>query len=157
MRTSRPNVTELRRYRENDALKRAVASGPRIGVPMNLAPAERWPILMTRRPETTTINIDHQLVRTPIFTEYLMESGILSDIPKRLGVMQGNHAVILGGPAIPRCAVANVGADKCCDLEHGLSGEALWDYVWNDHIAVGLELLPVLVLDAPRKTRRSQA
>ena len=53
-----PNIAE-----QNDALKRALASGPRIGVPVNPAPAERWPIPMARRPETTTINIDHQLVQ----------------------------------------------------------------------------------------------
>ena len=108
---------------------------------------------MARRLETTTINIDHQLVRTPVFTKYLMESRILSDIPKRLGVMQGNHAVILDGSAIPRRAVANVGADRCCDAERGLSGAAGGDHIDNDHVAVRLESLPVLVLDPPGKTR----
>ena len=81
----------------------------------------------------------------------------MSDIPKRLGVMQGNHAVVLDGSAIPRCAIVNVGADKCCDVERGFSGETGGDYISNDHVAVRLELLPVLVLDPPRKTRRSQA
>ena len=98
---------------------------------------------MTRRPETTTINIHHQLVRTPVFTEYLMEFRVLSDIPKRLGVMQGNHAVVLDGSAIPRCAIVNVGADKCCDVERGFSGETGGDHISNDHVAVRLESLPV--------------
>ena len=61
----------------------------------------------------------------PVFQlKYLMEFRVLSDIPKRLGVMQGDHAVILDRSAIPRrAAPANVGADKCCDVERGLSGE----------------------------------
>ena len=43
---------------QNNALKRALPSGLGIGVPVNKAPAERWPIRMARRSETTTINID---------------------------------------------------------------------------------------------------
>ena len=70
--------------------------------------------------------------------------------------MQGNHAVILDGSAIPRRAVAKVGADKCCDVERGLGGEGGGDHISNDHVAVRLELLPVLVLDPPGKTRRPQ-
>ena len=86
-----------------------------------------------------------------------MECRILSDVPKRLGVMEGNHAVILDVSVIPSCAVAHVGADKCCDVERGLSGDAGGDHISNDHVAVRLELLPVLVLDPLGETRRLPA
>src|SRR5438445_521605 len=52
-----------------DALQRAWSCYSRVGVPVNIAAANAGPFWMPWRPEKTAVDINHQAMRSPEFTE----------------------------------------------------------------------------------------
>ena len=81
---------------------------------------------------------------------------MLSNIPKRLGVVQGNDTIELRWAAIPGRSVRKVGTNEFRNLANGITGHATGNYISNYHVALGIEMSPVSFRD-PLMGRRPQS
>jgi hypothetical protein len=129
------------------ALQRSWSCCSWVGVPVNIASANGGPLWMARRPEKTAVDIDHQPMCSPEFAENLIEVRGLPDIPKRLGMMHRDDAVVLGRIAIPSRAVIEIGPEERRNLANSIVKGTFRNDVSYYHVAFRLESLPILVLD----------
>jgi len=102
---------------------------------------------MDWRAKNTSVNVHHEPRGSKELGEDFVDVRALPDVPQRLGMVHRDNAIRLGSTAIPRRAVCKVGAHEGRDLTCCVANEAWRDYISDHYIAIGLELLAVIVVD----------
>src|SRR5262245_60355112 len=127
---------------------------------MNGAPADGRPVPMARRTENTTVDIHHQSVGSPEFSEDRKKTSTLPDVPERLGMVQWDDAVVLRRIPIPSRTIVEIGPEECRNFSNCVGNEVSRNDIPNHHITVGMEQLsifsfdPLPLLKAARRNQR---
>ena len=111
---------------------------------------------MDRRAKNATVDIHHEARVSKELRENLVEIGGLPDVPQRLGMMHRDNAIKLRGAAVPCLAVSEVGANERRNLTNCAGRDACRNYISDHHVALGMELPPVFVLDPAQLNSRPE-
>jgi len=114
---------------------------------------------MARRAENTTVDIHHQPGGSPKFSEDRIKILTLSDVPKRLGMVQWNDAVVLRRIPVPSRTIVEIGPEERRNFSNRIGDNIRGNDIPNHHIAVGTEPVSIYLLDplvALRATWRNQ-
>jgi len=98
-------------------------------------------------PKNTSVDIHHEPRGFIELRKELVEIRGLPDVPERLGMMHRDDAVERWRGVIPCRAVSEVGANERGNLTNRIPGDACRKHISYHHVALGMELLQVVVLD----------
>ena len=90
------------------------------------------------------------------FREYVVDVGMLPDVPEDLSVVDGDDAAIDEVIAIPGCRIIDVRTDEACNLLRCPAGKLARNYSAEDRITVGTKGVSMLGRE-PSHDRRIMA